>query len=248
MQEGSKLTIPIAIIVAGVLIAGAILLVSGGGIPSVGNAPQGEQNTGATNIPAVSSADHILGNPDAPILIVEYSDFECPFCKTFHPTMQRVIEEYGKNGQVAWVLRQFPIVQLHSKAPKEAEASECAAELGGNSAFWAFADRIFEITPSNNGLDLSLLPQIAVDVGLNRAAFETCLNSGRYSQKVQTQVDEAIAAGARGTPHSVIIFGETRIEIPGAQPYTAVKSVIDSLLAQKQTGNPGTQAVPIITP
>src|SRR3989338_7248620 len=104
MQEGNKLTIPIAIIVAGVLIAGAILLVSGGGIPSVGNAPQGEQNTGATNIPAVSSADHILGNPDAPILIVEYSDFECPFCKTFHPTMQRVIEEYGKNGQVAWVL------------------------------------------------------------------------------------------------------------------------------------------------
>jgi protein-disulfide isomerase len=98
----------------------------------------------------VSPDDHIVGNINAKIIIVEYSDLECPFCKVFHNTMHQVVE--ANNGDVAWVYRHFPIPQLHPKAFRQAEATECAWEQGGNEAFWKYTDRIFEITPSNNGL------------------------------------------------------------------------------------------------
>ena len=105
----------------------------------------------------VTPADHILGNPNAEVFIVEYSDLECPFCKQFHKSMLEIMSEYGAEGKVAWVYRHFPLDQLHSKARKEAEATECATELGGNDAFWEYTNKIFEITPSNNGLNLELL-------------------------------------------------------------------------------------------
>ena len=169
------------------------------------------------------------GNPDAPIKIVEFSDFECPFCKRFHFTMQQVLDNYG--DQVAWVYRQFPLVSLHSKAFKEAEASECAAELGGNGAFWAYTDRIFEITPSNDGLDLDKLPEIAEEIGLDRGEFETCLNSGRHISSVDEDVEDAANSGGRGTPYSVMIVnGEQFVPINGAQPYESVKLIIDQAL------------------
>ncbi len=104
----------------------------------------------------VTSADHIQGDINAPVKVVEYSDLECPFCKRFHTTMQQVMKEYGKD-KVAWVFRQFPLSQLHSKSPKEAEATECVAELGGNDAFWKFVDLINEVTPSNNALDKAVI-------------------------------------------------------------------------------------------
>lgn len=109
-------------------------------------------DTSLEKMSPVTKADHILGSIDAPVKIVEYSDLECPFCKQFHNTMQKIMSEYGTE-KVAWVFRQFPLSQLHSKAPKEAEASECVAELGGNDAFWKFIDKINEVTPSNNKLD-----------------------------------------------------------------------------------------------
>ncbi len=123
----------------------------------------------------VDGEDHIRGNPNAPVKLVEFSDFECPFCKRFHPIMKRLMEEYGKEGKVAWVYRHFPIDSLHSKARKEAQAAECANELGGNEAFWTFTDKLFAVTPSNNRLDLGLLPRVAEEIGLDRAAFEACL-------------------------------------------------------------------------
>ena len=105
----------------------------------------------AAQMRPVSSDDHILGNVNAKIIIVEYSDLECPFCKMFHNTMHQVVEK--NNGDVAWIYRHYPIPQLHPKAFHEAEATECAWEQGGNSVFWKYTDKIFEITPSNNGLD-----------------------------------------------------------------------------------------------
>ena len=112
----------------------------------------------------VSDGDHILGDKNASVKIVEFSDTECPFCKRFHTTMQQVVKD--NNGQVAWVYRHFPLDQLHSKARKEAEATECAAEMGGSEKFWAYLNRIMEVTPSNNGLDPAELPAIAAYVGL----------------------------------------------------------------------------------
>ncbi|MFH0951676.1 MAG: thioredoxin domain-containing protein [Patescibacteria group bacterium] len=186
--------------------------------------------TGNIEIQPVTSDDHVRGNLNiAEVVIVEFSDPECPFCQRFHATMQETVAAYG--DQVAWVYRHFPLDSLHSKARKEAEATECAAELGGNEAFWAYTDRLYEITPSNNGLAASQLPEIASDVGLDTAKFQDCLDSGKYADKVAAQLQDATASGGNGTPYSVAISknGET-VPISGAQPVASLKNIIDGLL------------------
>ncbi len=186
----------------------------------------------------VDGEDHIRGSLDAPVQLIEFSDFECPFCKRFHRTMKRLMDEYGKDGKVAWVYRHFPIDELHSKARKEAQAAECANELGGNEAFWAYADRLYEVTPSNDRLDLWLLPEFAEEIGLDRAAFEACLEGdsrgGKYAAHIEADVQDAIASGGNGTPFSLVIAPNgTTFPITGAQPYAAVKAIIDLALKEE---------------
>ena len=148
--------------------------------------------------------------------------------------MQQVIDEYGKKGEVAWVYRHFPLDALHSKARKEAEATECANELGGNVAFWNYIDRLFEVTPSNNGLDLAQLPVIAKNIGLDQSAFKTCLDSGKFADYVSRDLDDARAAGGSGTPYSIVIAANgEKFTINGAQPFEEVKRVIDLALQAK---------------
>ena len=231
-----NLNIPAAIILAGVIIAGAVIFSLRGfeGKPSSKDGVGDEVLLGNTiTLNPISDADHLIGNPEAPITIVVYSDFECPFCKQFHETMKQVMETYGKpgDGRVAWVYRHFPLDAIHSKARTEAEASECAAELGGPAAFWDFADKIFEITPSNNGLDLALLPDIAEEIGLSRKDFESCLESKRHAEDVQNDLLDVQKAGGRGTPYSVIVTksGKTA-PLSGALPFETVKEVIDQVL------------------
>lgn len=223
-----KLSVPISIVVAGILIAGAVYY-SSGKTPTK-TALQAVQPT-TTSMRPISADDHILGNPNADLIIVEYSDTECPFCKQFHATLQRVMAEYGKDGKVAWVYRHFPIVSLHSKAPKEAEALECANELGGPAKFWEYTNTIYQVTTSNNTLDPSQLPVIAKTVGLDVAKFNTCLSSGKYAAKVQADYDDAVKAGGRGTPNSIIVSKDgTQTVVQGAQPYDALKATLDALL------------------
>ncbi len=216
--------IPFAIIVAGFAIAAAVYFGDNKQIDAA--APQG-----AVTLDPVTEKDHLLGNPKAKVIIVEYSDTECPFCKVFHQTMNRVMNEYGSGGQVAWVYRQFPIAGLHPKAHKESEASECANKLGGNTKFWEYLNRMIEITPSNNGLDLAKLPEIAKEVGLDVTAFNTCLSNGETAKIVDDGIASATKAGAQGTPYSlVVVDGKIVGSINGAQPYETVKAQIDELL------------------
>jgi len=179
-------------------------------------------------LPSVTKNDWVRGDRKAKISIIEFSDTECPFCKKIHPTLQKIVSDY--KGQVNWVYRHAPLAQLHSKAPKEAEALECAGELNGNEGFWAYLDRLFEVTPANNGLDESELPKIAQTVGLNVNKFTACLSSGKYAGKVADQLKQAEAAGLRGTPYSIIVSGDKKIPINGAVPEADFKSTIDSLL------------------
>lgn len=225
-----KLSVPIAIVIAGVLIAGALYYSNQKGPTNVAkNTPDttGER----VSMRPVTSSDHMLGNPDADLIIVEYSDTECPYCKVFHTTMLRVMNEYGKDGKVAWVYRHFPIEQLHSKARKEAEATECAYELGGNEKFWEYINTLYKITNSNDSLDASELPKIASAVGLDVNAFNSCLSSGKYAEKVEADYQDAISAGGQGTPNSIIISKDgTQTPIKGALPYENLKDIIDALL------------------
>lgn len=228
-KPAQNLTIPIAIVIAGVIIAGALYFTKGTSAPS--QKPTENEPTTA-NVAPVTPNDHILGNPDALIVVVEYSDTECPFCKNFHQTMNQIMDEYGKDGKVAWVYRHFPLDQIHSRADKEAEATECAFEQGGNEMFWKYINRIFEITPSNNNLDPAQLPKIAGELGLDKAKFESCLASGGFAAKVESMFQSGLAAGVQGTPQSFIITkkdGKT-YALEGAQPYATVKSVIEAAL------------------
>lgn len=235
MDKKRDYLLPVSIIVAAVLVSGALVYNVGRNAsdPNLAIDAAGEPSlptsSAASSVKPVDADDHLRGNPDAPIKIVEFSDLECPFCKRFHFTMQQVIDNY--EDQVAWVYRHLPLTSLHPKAFKEAEATECAAELGGNGAFWAYVDRIFEITPSNNGLDLDKLPEIAEEIGLDRGEFETCLNSGRHASGIDEDMEDAANSGGRGTPYSVMIVnGEQFVPINGAQPYESVKLIIDQAL------------------
>lgn len=229
-MDTNKIAIPISIVIAGAIIAGAVYM-SSSKTEKKNPAPVAvEQNT--NKLKPVTEDDHLLGSPNATLVIVEFSDPECPFCKTFHNTMHKIIDTYGKDGKVAWAYRHFPIDQLHPKARKEAEAFECANELGGNTAFWKYADELYRKTPSNNGLDSKELPIIAKSIGLDVKAFNDCLSSGKYADKIEAQYKDAIASGGRGTPHSIIIITKTGQQVPieGAQPLESLKSTLETLL------------------
>ncbi len=231
----SSLGIPIAIVIAAALIAGAIVYTGSqrsGGSQVANDPDQIEQGTADIEVAPVTEKDHILGNPNAPIVIVEYSDFDCPFCKQFHETMQQVMETYGADGKVAWVYRHFPLTQLHPNAKKIAEASECVASIGGNEAFWKFADLIFGEREVNEQTDVTKLPAFAEQAGVSEAAYIQCMESGKFIASIDEAVTSAIKAGASGTPHSILIAGDQQGPINGAQPYPVVKQMIDTLLAQ----------------
>ena len=220
--------IPVAIVLAGALIAGAVYLAYQGSTSATTQKETGDVSA----MRPVGLDDHIVGNPDAPVVIVEYSDFECPFCKGFHSTVQQIINEYGKDGKVAWVYRHFPLDQLHSKARKEAVAAERANELGGNDAFWKYANRFFELTPSNDQTDIAtVLPKIAREIGLDEAKFSSCLSSGKYDSRIQSDLDNAIASGGQGTPFSIVLVeGQDPTPVSGALPYEQMKQLIEAAL------------------
>jgi len=230
-----KFTLPISIVIAGLLIGGGVYL--NGKMTKDNPTPAQKQELVSKSIANVvrpiDANDHVLGSADARILVIEYSDTECPFCKTFHTTMLSIMQEYGKEAQVAWVYRHFPIAELHSKAPKEAEALECAGELGGNGKFWEYTSKIYEITPSNNGLDPKELLNVAKTVGLSSTAFENCLTSGEFAPRVNLDVQNARELGALGTPYNVVIDTKTNEHYPveGAYPYLDLKDAIEIILA-----------------
>lgn len=189
--------------------------------PQLGKLPE-EQ---ASKLPPVSDEDHVRGSRSAQVFLVEYSDFECPFCQQFHSTAQQVLDEFG--GDVAWVYRHYPLDQIHPKARPAALASECVAELGGNDAFWNFADAIF----ADQQVALADLPGTASGVGVNQSALQSCIDSDKYADHVENQLQEGIAAGVRGTPGNFIVnqAGDVWF-IPGAYPFDQVKTMIEEAL------------------
>lgn len=187
--------------------------------------PAAPQPTAGANIPGVTNDDHVRGDEDAPIVIVEYSDIECPFCSRFHDTMKQVVSEY--DGQVAWVYRHFPLESIHPNARMAANAVECAADQGED--FWEFADALF--AAQSLGLSKTNVLGIADDLGYNTSRLEDCIDGGEFNSLINTQSQEAQAAGGRGTPFSVLIGpnGE-QVPISGAQPYASVAATIDQFL------------------
>jgi protein-disulfide isomerase len=229
-----SLAIPAAIVIAAALIAGAIYLKgdtanqNNVAIPS----PEDIAENNTPEVPPISENDHVRGNPNADIVIIEYSDYDCPFCKNFHETMNQVMDTYGVDGRVAWVYRHFPIPRLHPNAVKIAEGSECVAELGGKDAFWTYSDLVYGERGVNDPTDMSRLPEFAAAAGVDEGEFELCLNSGKYTDQIMSDIQAAVDAGGQGTPHNVIVVGDQEGAINGAQPFDVMSQIIENLIAQ----------------
>lgn len=187
--------------------------------------PDNPTTAAATGSLDLASLSNVRG--DGNITVVEYSDTECPFCKRFHSTMQQVIDEY--DGQVQWAYKHFPLESLHSKAKREAMATECAAEQG---KFWEYTDLLFETTPSNNGLADDKLFTMAETVGVEAAQFNDCLESEKYAAKVESEIIEAQKLGGTGTPFSVIVDenGTVLGAVPGALPFESIAPTLDQYI------------------
>jgi protein-disulfide isomerase len=162
----------------------------------------------------------LKGSPDAPVQIVEFSDFECPFCRRAESTVQAVVAKY--QGKVSLAYRDFPLNGIHPSAQQAAEASRCAADQG---KFWAYHERLF----ASEALDVKTLKSHARDVGLDQAKFDTCLDSGRLREAVERDADLGRNAGVSGTP----AFFINGIPLTGAQPQAAFEKIIDEELMRK---------------
>ena len=219
--------VPVAIVLAGALIAGVLFFTSNNqGVTEI-NQPTPVASDTTDQVRPVTKDDHIKGNPNATVTIIEYSDFECPFCKRFHDTMNEVLSE---EDDVTWVFRHFPLDQLHPRnARKASVASECVAELGGSDAFWTFTDGYFEVTPANDQTDIAtVIPQLVAKAGVDASSFDACVASGRYDEHVQDDVENAVATGGQGTPWSIVITASDKtLPLSGAQPASAVKQLIE---------------------
>ncbi len=182
-------------------------------------------------VPPLTSADHVSGDANAPLTIVEYSDFQCPFCQRFHPVMQQVMKDYA--GKVKWVYRYFPLTSLHPYAEKSAEAAQCASDQG---RFWEMADAFFNTQGqwTNTGLDTKMLEGLARQAGVaNLKKFDDCVAGGTYASLIQSEEQGGESAGVTGTPGSFLIAPDGSSQsILGAQPYATVKAMIDADLAK----------------
>jgi len=167
---------------------------------------------------SITRENHILGNFDAPITLVEFSDFQCSFCARLYPTLKKIEQDY--KGKVRLVYKHFLLSFQYSQ--KAAEASECAAEQG---KFWEYHDKLFE-----NAQDYSVdnFKKWAKELGLNSEKFNNCLDSEKFVQKIQADSQEGREKGVSGTP-ATFINGQL---VSGAQPYESFKEIIDSLLSQ----------------
>lgn len=245
--DKSKLFLPISIVLAAVLISGTILYSKTSSSNTGNNAAQqpsaaaGQQLGNQPNGPTKVSVDDdpVLGDKNAPLTLVEFSDYECPFCKrSFEQVLPELKKNYIDTGKLKLVYRDFPL-SFHANAHKEAEAAECARSQGGDSVYFKFHDQIFKQTTSNGtGLALTQLPIIAKSLGLNVSQFQQCLDSGKFKDEVDKDIADGTAAGVSGTPSWFI--GRSSKDgvinaalIVGAQPFSAFKSAIDEALKGK---------------
>ena len=150
--------------------------------------------------------------------MIEYSDFQCPFCQRVKPTLDQVLSDYS--GKVRLVYRHFPLNSIHPQAQKSAEASECASE---QDKFWEYHDLLFA---NQSALDVASLKKYAGQLGLKQSQFDSCLDAGKYAAKVNQQSAEAQASGITGTPGTWV--GDQLVK--GAYPYETFKQIIDSMV------------------
>jgi len=234
-SDGDTITIDKVTFLKGIIaVLVVLLLISiytggfgyGGGTAAPSRAPAANPGSGnvvaAPDMKELIDDDAILGDPEAPVTIVEFSDYECPFCARFYSqTLDQIKTEYVDTGKVKIVYRDFPL-SFHQQAQKAAEAAECAGEQG---QYYDMHDKLFEGGVAGG---VASFKQYAADIGLDTSAFDTCLDSGAMASEVQKDFSDGQKAGIQGTP-GFIINGQT---VSGALPFSNFKQIIDAELAK----------------
>ena len=192
--------------------------------PTPSAAPTEDPSAGVGEVKPISADDHVRGSKNAEVVLYEWSDFECPFCSRYHPSMVQLMNEY--EGKVKWVYRHFPL-SFHPQATPAANASECASEQG---KFWEFADELFA---NQTRLGDALYSELAGKLKLNTGKFDGCLKAKKYQARITADLNDGSAAGVTGTPGTIIVAKDgSKQLVPGAVPYEQLKAMVDAALAQ----------------
>lgn len=228
-----------SLILVGVIIATGIYFGRTGKIENITNKSDKNNSENQENVYAISPItenDRILGNPNADIVIIQYSDFRCPYCKSFHPTMERLISEYAKTGDLAWIYRHFPREDAvnpnaNSLSKIAAIAAECVGDIAGESKFWEFISDVHTKFPVD--YDNKSLEGLAVSLGVKSDAYNQCLTSGKFDEKIKSNIKDGLSIyeydAEFGTPYNIIITKSGKqIEVSGSQPYTMMKEIIET--------------------
>jgi protein-disulfide isomerase len=229
-QTNQNLLFPLTIIIIGVIVSAGIFVYRSGDKFNIQKT--NTDTVKEVTIKPISDQDKILGNPNADVFIVEYSDFECPYCKIFHSTMNDLMSSYGRNGKVAWVYRHFPI-EKHKNAKNAAISSECVYRIAGNEKFWDYSNLLFA---SSTELTKESLEKIAVsEIGIDPEQYLACLKNTDVLEKIESDIADGKLIYENdpdfGTPYSFVVT-KTGIQtkIIGAQPLSKIKELVDKLI------------------
>lgn len=227
-----KLTTPVAIILAAFILAGSHV-VYGFVINNSGAKVESSLFTGKP----IDLVDYVEGNSNSKVFIVEYSDPECPYCVTLHPTLKQIRTDYA--DKVAFVYRHFPLTQIHPNAFNESKAIACAGTLNGAQGFYAYIDALYGYKLSNKTTELPTtgIEDIAKNGGLDPATFAACMKSEDTSLAIDTSVNDGVQAGVQGTPSSFVLVKtkkgfEVVAMLDGARPYEYIQAAVEEALSR----------------
>lgn len=221
-----NLFLPLVIIFAGLIVGVAVYVVRvRGQIANGSGTPEA--------VRAVSPTDHIIGNPSAPIVLVEYADIDSEFGKKLQLTMEQLMTQYAGGNKVAWVYRHFPVTTLHPNASTHALAAECAQSVSTPTTFFRFIDALNASAPGAISFDPKQYGVIVEQLSLPKESFEKCVKNATFEEKVHADYSNALAAGATGSPYIILLVqGQKPRQIQGAPPYKALKKILDDEIAK----------------
>jgi protein-disulfide isomerase len=220
------------ILIVILVIGGFFVLKGKGGTGNTVNIGTNPENKPSVNVKAlIEDNDPVLGDPNADVSIIEFSDFQCPFCARAHfdALAQFKQSDYFKNNKVNLVYKHFPLSSIHPFAQKSAEASMCAYDQG---KFWEYHDILFENQADWSSRGINAMKEYAQQLGLNTAEFNNCLDSSKYKSEVTKELSQATSSGGQGTPYFIVVNKKTGDAIPisGALPWSQFEAAIQSVL------------------
>ena len=228
MNKNNSLTFALVIISSGLVIAIGVLIYRTNLLDKIfiNEEPVVEE---APQIAPITEDDHILGNPKADVVIIEYADFECPACKEFHNTMRLMMDQFGQDSRIAWVFRQSPLQGEGTNSMRLALLSECISNKYNESKFWQFTNKMYDNAP--NSLDKEQTDLILEDINLDPEVINSCVDNLDTADDVNSDLKDRevilMVENSFGTPFNVIKTKNEISTFSGAIPYVMLRDIVE---------------------